>query len=188
MSEAEPAGLDQGGGKRADTATAQLQCGREWSQQYSPSKKRLPRERWGRSFLLAFFMMSLVSNRAGVSKLNFTSLAWRPHRECGRGSDMFNSFSWVWLSQKVLRLEETSEGHLVQPLCTSRATQSRLPRTISRWLLSVSQGWRYKAIKAELCQWHPRANQLSSSYQAACKRYIHVVSCMQYRPIVPTLS
>jgi len=36
-------------------------------------------------------------------------------------------------------LEETSVGHLVQPLCESRVTQSRLQRTLSRWVLNISR-------------------------------------------------
>jgi len=38
-----------------------------------------------------------------------------------------------------VRLEGTSGGHLVQPLCSSRATQRWLPKTVSRWLLNISR-------------------------------------------------
>ena len=36
-------------------------------------------------------------------------------------------------------LEGTSVGHLVQPPCRSRVTQSRLPRTLSRRVLNISR-------------------------------------------------
>jgi len=38
-----------------------------------------------------------------------------------------------------LRLEGTSGGHLVQASCSSRATWSQLPSTMSRQLLNVSK-------------------------------------------------
>jgi len=38
-----------------------------------------------------------------------------------------------------LRLERSSGGHLVQPPCSSRATQTWLPRTVSRQLLTISK-------------------------------------------------
>jgi len=39
-----------------------------------------------------------------------------------------------------LRLVGTSGGHLVQPFYSSRVTKNRLPRTMSRWLLNISEG------------------------------------------------
>ena len=36
-------------------------------------------------------------------------------------------------------LEGTSVGHPVQPPCRSRVTQSRLHRTVSRWVLNISR-------------------------------------------------
>jgi len=38
-----------------------------------------------------------------------------------------------------LRLEGISGGHLAQPFCSSRATYSRLTRTMPKWYLSVSK-------------------------------------------------
>jgi len=38
-----------------------------------------------------------------------------------------------------LGLEGTSVGHLVQPLCRSRVTYSRLHRTVSRRVLNISR-------------------------------------------------
>jgi len=40
---------------------------------------------------------------------------------------------------ECLGLEGTSVGHLVQPLCRSRVTYSRLHRTLSRWVLNISR-------------------------------------------------
>jgi len=38
-----------------------------------------------------------------------------------------------------LKLEVTPGGHLVPPLCSSRATKSQWPRTTSRQLLNTSK-------------------------------------------------
>ena len=51
-----------------------------------------------------------------------------------------------------LRLEGTSGGHLVQPLCSSRATHSWLARTMSRQLLSISKDGDSTTSLGNLCQ------------------------------------
>lgn len=41
---------------------------------------------------------------------------------------------------RVMELEETSGGHLTHPPCSSRVTESRLSRTMSRRFLGISKG------------------------------------------------
>jgi len=48
------------------------------------------------------------------------------------------------------RLEGTSVGHPVQPPCRSSVTQSRLHRTLSRWVLSISREGEFNAHLAAL--------------------------------------
>lgn len=52
-------------------------------------------------------------------------------------------FLWSYflctLSSQNSRVAGTSGGDLVQHLCSSRAIESWLPRTMPRWLLSISK-------------------------------------------------
>jgi len=49
-------------------------------------------------------------------------------------------------------LEGTSVGHLVQPSCRSRVTQSRLHRTMSRWGLNISREGDSTTSLGSLCR------------------------------------
>ena len=51
-----------------------------------------------------------------------------------------------------LRLGGTSGGHRLQPPCSSRVTHSRLPRTMSRRLLSTSKDGDSTTSLGSLCQ------------------------------------
>lgn len=42
-------------------------------------------------------------------------------------------------SHRMVEVEGTSEGYLVQPPCSSWTTYSRLPKTMTRWLLNISK-------------------------------------------------
>lgn len=56
----------------------------------------------------------------------------------------FRCYDIVWRSgcheiTKWLKLEETSQGHLLQFSCSRRTIYNRLTRTMSRWLLNLSK-------------------------------------------------
>lgn len=56
------------------------------------------------------------------------------------GSMHFPMLKELRVTQSQLRLEGISAGHLVQTHYTSRGTQNRLPRTMSRWLIISNNG------------------------------------------------
>ena len=53
---------------------------------------------------------------------------------------------------RMVEVEGTSGGHLVQHPCSSRVTYSRLPRTISRQLLNISMNGDSTTSLGNLCQ------------------------------------
>lgn len=55
-------------------------------------------------------------------------------------------------SQNPELLSETSWNHLVQYLCSSRISWSRLPRAVFSWVLSVSTDEDYITSTSKLCQ------------------------------------
>ncbi|KAK4832342.1 hypothetical protein QYF61_021871 [Mycteria americana] len=58
---------------------------------------------------------------------------------------------WPQITE-CLRLERTSGGQLVQPPCSSRATYSKFPRTMSRQILNISKLGDSTTSTGSLCQ------------------------------------
>ena len=60
---------------------------------------------------------------------------------------------YIHLNHRMVRLEGTSGGHLVQLPCSNRATCIQLPRILSRQFLSISKEVDSTNFLVNLCQW-----------------------------------
>jgi len=58
--------------------------------------------------------------------------------ECAQAFEILIIYKLFQITE-WLKLEATSGDYLVQPPCSSRATYSQLPRTMSRQLLNISK-------------------------------------------------
>ena len=70
------------------------------------------------------------------------------HCLCKSGKQIQHTFK----TTQRLRLEGNSGGHPVQPHCSSRATYSQFPRTMTRQLLSISKDGDSTSSLGNLCQ------------------------------------
>ena len=71
---------------------------------------------------------------------------------CSFNTSAFKKSDHRIISER-LRLEETTEGHLVQTPCSTRATYSQLSRTMSRWFWNISKEGDSTTSLSNLCQW-----------------------------------
>jgi len=67
------------------------------------------------------------------------SAAWRRSQweSSWRGYRLEKQQEVFWCESTESQSGGGGKGNLVQPCCSSRATQSRLPRPMSRWLLKI---------------------------------------------------
>lgn len=69
--------------------------------------------------------------------------------------EMYVWIAWLTSNHRIiqwLKLEETSRSHLVQLSQSSRVIKSRLSKSMSRWLLSISRDRGYMMPPGNLCK------------------------------------
>lgn len=77
----------------------------------------------------------------------------------------------VYSQNHRFRLQGISQEHIVQALCSSRVSYSRLPRTMSNWVSCISTRWR--APQSLWARSAKKSSAASSIHPSSCHCSIH---------------
>lgn len=88
-------------------------------------------------YFLLFLLKWILKGRSFLSKDLLYSITFCENCHVSPNFSKAKPRDVEWITE-MLGLEEIYWDHLVWPKCTSRASWTRLPRTMSTWLLSIS--------------------------------------------------